>query len=123
MARTINREKLQKNDVISELADVKTFRSGIFHPYLNMIKVRKSQPAFHPSAGFEIQNINPKIFTIIRYSKNQTIYALTNISSSQVCCTLKGGGVPLKMKDLLTGASLSVDSLRLNPYQFIWLAV
>ncbi|MBT8374385.1 MAG: sugar phosphorylase [Deltaproteobacteria bacterium] len=123
MARTINREKLQKNDVISELADVKTFRSGIFHPYLNMIKVRKSQPAFHPNAGFEIQRIDPKIFTIIRYSKNQTIYALTNISSSQVCCTLKGGGLPLKMKDLLTGASLSVDSLRLNPYQFIWLAV
>lgn len=123
MARTINREKLQKNDVISELADVKTFRSGIFHPYLNMIKVRKSQPAFHPNAGFEIQRIDPKIFTIIRYSKNQTIYALTNISSSQVCCALKGGGVPLKMKDLLTGASLSVDSLRLNPYQFIWLAV
>lgn len=123
MARTINREKLQKNAVISELADVKTFRSRIFHPYINLIKARKAQPAFHPNAGFEILSIDPKIFAIVRYGKNQTIYTLTNISSSQVSCTLKGGGVPLKMKDLLTGASLSVDSLRLNPYQFIWLAV
>ena len=122
-ARTINREKLQKADVISELGDVKTFRSRIFHSYVYMIKVRKAQPAFHPNAGFEILSIDPKIFAIVRYGKNQTIYALTNISSSQVSCTLKGGGVPLKMKDLLTGASFSVDSLRLNPYQFIWLAV
>jgi len=123
MARTINREKLQADDVISELTDVKTFRSRIFHSYINMIKVRKAQPAFHPNAGFEILSIDPRIFAIARYGKDQTIYALTNISSSEVCCTLKGGGVPLKMKDLLTGESLSVDSLQLNPYQFIWLTV
>ncbi len=123
MARKINREKLQADDVISELADVKTFRSRIFHPYINMIKIRKAQTAFHPNAGFKILSIDPRIFAIARYGKDQTIYALTNISSSQVSCTLKGGGVPLKMKDLLTGESLSVDSLQLNPYQFIWLTV
>ncbi len=123
MARTINREKLQADDVISELADVKTFRASIFRPYINMIKVRKAQPAFHPNAGFEILSIDPRIFAVARYGKDQTIYALTNISSSQVSCTLKGGGVPLKMKDLFTGESLSVDSLRLNPYQFVWLTV
>jgi len=123
MARTINREKLRTDDVISQLEDFETFRSRIFHPYINMIKVRKEQPAFHPNAGFEILSIDPKIFIIARYGKDQTIYALTNISSSQVSCTLKGDSVPLKMKDLLTGESHSVDSLRLNPYQFIWLTV
>lgn len=123
MARTINREKLRTDDVISQLEDFETFRSRIFHPYINMIKVRKEQPAFHPNAGFEILSIDPKIFTIARYGKDQTIYALTNISSLQVSCTLKGGGVPPMMKDLLTGERLSVDSLRLNPYQFVWLTV
>jgi sucrose phosphorylase len=123
MARTINREKLRTDDVISQLEDSETFRSRIFHPYINMIKVRKKQHAFHPNAGFEILNIDPKIFTIVRYDKDHTIYALTNISSLQVSCTLKGGGVPPMMKDLLTGERLSVDSLRLNPYQFIWLTV
>jgi len=123
MARTINREKLQIDDVISQLEDLKTFRSRIFHPYINMIKVRKKQHAFHPNAGFEILSIDPKIFTIARYGKDQTIYALTNISPSQVSCTLKGDGVPPVMKDLLTGERLSVDLLQLNPYQFIWLTV
>jgi len=123
MARTINREKLRTDDVISQLEDFETFRSRIFHPYINMIKVRKKQHAFHPNAGFEILSIDPKIFTIARYGKDQTIYALTNISSLQVSCTLKGGGVPPMMKDLLAGERLSVDSLRLNPYQFIWLTI
>jgi len=123
MARTINREKLRIDDVISQLEDLKTFRSRIFHPYINMIKVRKKQHAFHPNAGFEILSIDPKIFTIARYGKDQTIYALTNISPSQVSCILKGDGVPPVMKDLLTGERLSVDSLRLSPYQFIWLTV
>jgi glucosylglycerate phosphorylase len=123
IARTINREKLRIDDVISQLEDLKTFRSRIFHPYINMIKVRKKQHAFHPNAGFEILSIDPKIFTIARYGKDQTIYALTNISPSQVSCILKGDGVPPVMKDLLTGERLSVDSLRLNPYQFIWLTV
>ncbi len=123
MARTINREKLRTDDVISQLEDFETFRFRIFHPYINMIKVRKVQPAFHPNAGFEILSIDPKIFAIARYGKDQIIYALTNISSLQVSCTLKGGGVPPMMKDLLTGERLSVDSLRLNPYQFVWLTV
>ena len=123
MARTINREKLRTGDVITQLEDFETFRSRIYHPYTNMIKVRKKQHAFHPNAGFEILNIDPKIFTIARYGKDQTIYALTNISSLQVSCTLKGGDVPPMMKDILTGERFSVDSLQLNPYQFIWLAV
>jgi glucosylglycerate phosphorylase len=122
MARTINREKLWIDDVISELGDFEAFRSRIFHSYINMIKVRKEQPAFHPNAGFEVMSIDPKVFAIARYCNGQTIYALTNISSLQVSCALKGGGVPNIMKDLLTGESLSVDSLQLNPYQFMWLA-
>jgi sucrose phosphorylase len=88
-----------------------------------MIRIRKKQPAFHPNAGFEILNVDPKIFTIVRYGKKQTIYALVNISSLPVFCTLKGGDVPPIMKDLLTGERFSAESLRLNPYQYIWLAV
>ncbi|MBW2252298.1 MAG: sugar phosphorylase, partial [Deltaproteobacteria bacterium] len=34
MARTINREKLRTDDVISQLEDFETFRSRIFHPYI-----------------------------------------------------------------------------------------
>ncbi|MDY6793259.1 MAG: sugar phosphorylase [Thermodesulfobacteriota bacterium] len=123
VARAINRKKLRSDDVISQLENYDTFRFSIFYAYIHMIKVRKKQSAFHPNAGFDILHIDPRIFTIARYGEDQTIYALTNISSLQVSCTLKRGGVPPLMKDLLTGEMFSINSIRLNPYQFIWLTV
>ncbi len=121
-ARTINREKLDVEEVLSELNDPNSFRSKIFFPYLNMIKVRKKQEAFHPNAGFEILDIDPKLFAIKRYSKNQTIYALTNISSEEVTVSLSGDDIPSQMEDLISGEKVNADSFRLKPYQFVWLS-
>jgi glycosidase len=121
-ARTINREKLQVNEVLLQLKDPETFRSRIFYNYINMIKTRKKQSAFHPNADFEILEIDPKVFVIARYAKDQTLYAVTNISSKQMVASLSGARAPLWMKDLITGVSFRTDELRLNPYQFLWLS-
>jgi sucrose phosphorylase len=121
-ARTINREQLQIEEVLSQLKNPGSFRSRIFSSYINLIKVRKKQRAFHPNASFEVLDIDPKIFAIVRYCKNQTIYALTNISSKYVSLSLSGKGVPSEMKDLLTGKIFNTDSLLLNPYQYVWLS-
>ena len=56
-ARTINREKLQIDQVLTELNDPASFRSRVFYPYLDLIKLRRAQKAFHPNAGFEILEI------------------------------------------------------------------
>jgi glycosidase len=121
-ARTINREKLQVNEVLSQLKDPETFRSRIFYNYTKMIKTRKKQSAFHPNADFEILEIDPKAFVIARYAENQTLYAVTNISSKQIMVSLSGARAPLLLKDLITGVSFNTDALRLNPYQFLWLS-
>ena len=121
-ARTINREKMQVDNVLSELKDPETFRSRIFFPYIELIKVRKKQQAFHPNSSFEILEIDPKVFGIARYCKDQTIYALTNISSKHVSVSLSGKKVPSQTKDLLTGKEFATDSFLLNPYQFVWLS-
>jgi len=120
-ARTINREKLQIEEVISQLKNPGSFRSRIFSSYIDLIRVRKRQPAFHPNASFEVLDIDPKIFAIVRYYNNQTVYALTNISSKYVSLSLSGKGVPFEMKDILTGKIFNTDSLLLNPYQYVWL--
>ena len=119
--RTINREKLQIEEVLSQLKNPGSFRSRIFSSYINLIKVRKRQRAFHPNASFEVLDIDPEIFAIVRYCNNQTIYSFTNISSKYVSLSLSGKGVPSEMKDLLTGKMFNTDSLLLNPYQYVWL--
>ena len=121
-ARTINREKLQVNEVLSQLKDPETFRSRIFYNYIKMIKTRKRQSAFHPNSDFEILEIDPKVFVIARYAKDQIIYAVTNISSKRMVVSLSGASAPLWMKDLITGISFRTDALKLNPYQFLWLS-
>ena len=122
-ARTINREKLQLNDVLSELNDPQSFRSKVFYPYLNLIKIRRKQPAFHPNADFEICEIDPQVFAIRRSSADQTIYAVSNISSSEVTLSLTqhGAGVAKPMTDLISGVSFTPDSFKLKAYQYIWL--
>ncbi len=121
-ARTINREKLKVEKVISALNDPNSFRSKVFFPYLQLIKIRKQQPAFHPNAGFEILEIDPKIFAIKRYSDHQTIYALTNISSTDVLVSLAGYDVPKQVINLITGDKIATNSCSLKPYQYMWLS-
>ena len=121
-ARTINREKLQVEKLISELNNPESFRARIFFPYLNLIKTRKKQSAFHPNAGFEILQIDPTVFGIKRYSQDQTIYALTNISSRPISVSLSETASTGQTTDLITGETVNTTAFRLNPYQYIWLA-
>jgi glycosidase len=121
-ARTINREKLQVEKLISELNNPESFRARIFFPYLNLIKTRKKQSAFHPNAGFEILQIDPTVFGIKRYSQDQTIYALTNISSRPISVSLSETVPTGPTTDLITGETVNTTAFHLNPYQYMWLA-
>ena len=121
-ARTINREKLQVDDVLSQLKDPETLRYQIFYRYIKMIKTRRKQPAFHPNADFEILGIDPRVFVIARYAKDQELYAVTNISSKRITASLSSVGAPVRMKDIITGEIFRTDALKLNPYQLLWLS-
>ncbi|MEA3428609.1 MAG: sugar phosphorylase [Thermodesulfobacteriota bacterium] len=121
MARTINRKKLRLDDIVKELKNPVSFRSKIFFPYMNLIKIRKKQPAFHPNAFFEILELDPKVFAISRHYKEQIIYTLTNISSTHVSISLPKDRGDSDMKDLLSGKIFKANSIGLNPYQFVWL--
>jgi len=121
-ARTINREKLQIDTVSTQLKNPETFRSRIFFSYIELIKIRKKQPAFHPNASFEILGLDHKIFAIARYCQDQTIYAVTNISSKSAAASLSEYGAPTHMKDLISEKTFSTSEMRLNPYQFVWLS-
>jgi sucrose phosphorylase len=120
-ARTINRKKLQVEKVVSELKNPESLRARIFFPYLDLIKIRKKQSAFHPNAGFEILQIDPAVFAIKRYSKDQTIYALTNISSKALHVSLSGTASSAETADLISGKTVNTASFNLNPYQYVWL--
>jgi len=121
-ARTINRAKVDVEAVVSELNDPSSFRAKVFFPYINLINIRKEQEAFHPNAAFEILGVDPRLFAIKRSSQNQSIYALTNVSSTRVTLSLSGYDVPEQMLDLITGDEVNTASFTLEPYQYVWLS-
>ncbi len=120
-ARTINREKLPVEDLTAELNNPQSFRAQVFFPYLDLIKTRKKQSAFHPNAGFEILQIDPKVFGIKRFSKDQTIYALTNISPQTIPVSLSATASNVQTTDLIGGKAVDPAGFTLHPYQYMWL--
>lgn len=120
-ARTVNREKLQVEEVIKELADPDSFRSQVFYPYIELIKTRKKLPAFHPNAEFKILDLAPQVFAIRRSSDDQTVYALTNISSTEVKVAISELDASKTLTDLHSGQAFSSDDIALRPYQYVWL--
>jgi len=119
--RAINREKLVYPDIINELKNPDSFRANVFYPYTDLIKLRKKQPAFHPNAGFEIVDIQKKVFAIKRFCDDQTIYALTNVSSEHLRLTLKNKTGRSMFKDIISGKEVRTDAITLGPYQYMWL--
>ena len=121
-ARTINREKLSVDAVTADLENPESFRSKVFYPYMQMIKIRRQQPAFHPNATFEILNIDPKIFAIKRANGNQTVVALTNVSPKRVHLLTSDAGITEPCVDLLTGNRCETQSIELLPFEYVWLS-
>ncbi len=122
-ARTINREKLLLPDVLAQLNDPSSFRARVFYPYLKMIQIRRNQPAFDPNSGFEILEMDPRIFAIKRFSPNQTIYAVTNISWDSIPLALPEKDLPAAMTDLIGAQQMDPQAFVLGPYQYVWLTL
>jgi glucosylglycerate phosphorylase len=120
-ARTINREKLSADQVLTQLKELDGFRAKIFFPYLKLIDIRRKQPAFHPNATFDILAIDSKIFGIKRSCPEQTIYALTNISSQEMSVSLAEYERFSPLKDLFTGRIFESASIPMNAFQSVWL--
>jgi len=121
-ARSINREKLDADEVKSQLDRGTSFRAGIFSACVQMIKIRRRQPAFHPNAAMEILDLDPRVFALGRYCEDQKIYAVTNVSSEAVSFFLPDE-LPGRINvDLLTGFPVKGRQMALGPYQSIWLS-
>ncbi|MFH2064939.1 MAG: sugar phosphorylase [Pseudomonadota bacterium] len=119
-ARTINREKLNIQDVFTALDDDGSFRSRVFFPYMSLIAIRRSQPAFHPNALFEVLDIHEKVFVLKRSGKGQTIFSITNVTEYPVRLAWMDDDQQV-MKDLLNGQVMHAEEILLAPYQYRWL--
>jgi len=129
--RTINREKLQRSVLETELDDPTSLRHHIFYRYLDMLTKRRNCKAFHPGGRQVVLTDHDAIFGLVRISPDgqDRVLCLHNVSNQTQAICVDLQPLPLDgidpLKDLLSGTTYPLDgqslSLTMEPFQVLWL--
>ncbi|EKZ3560952.1 sugar phosphorylase [Listeria monocytogenes] len=112
--RRINREKLEKNQLVHELK-TDTYRKTIFTSLKKLVQIRRNHTAFSPFATQEILDLGPDVFAIKRESEKECIYGIINVTSHNIRKTLAFSGT-----NLLTNQPVASE-LDLTAYEVVWI--
>jgi len=131
--RTINRQKLERERLERELADPKSLRYLVFKGFRHMLKIRKSNPSFHPFGGQNTMEIDKGIFILLRTSldDNARTLCLTSVINRVTKLRIDQSALPFSegkpIIDLFTNTEYSwlggQLELEIDPYQVLWLNV
>ncbi|HQV95424.1 MAG TPA: sugar phosphorylase [Anaerolineales bacterium] len=117
--RTINREKLQMDELQNQLAGENSLRFKVFTKYSQLLKARSVPSAFHPHGTQTVLNLHPSVFAIERISPDEKsrVLCLHNVSEKKISFTTKHESA----HDLFTGQVIQISNITLEPYQVLWL--
>ncbi len=117
--RTINRQKLERDELEKQLAHLDSLRSKVFTQYSKLLLARSSSSAFDPHGSQKVLDVGKGIFAVLRTSpdKSRQTLCLQNVTSKKL--EIKN---PIKKatRGLLT-SRLRELTLTLKPYQTLWL--
>lgn len=126
--RSINRRNWNYKELCDLLENPATMHHKVFHTLCKLIRIRSTQPAFHPNATQFILHIKPEVFAFWRQSihRSQSIFCLHNLSGSQQEIDLAeinlidtGDWTNLMKGQLVEDIN---GILVLEPYECAWLA-
>jgi sucrose phosphorylase len=121
--RTINRRKLEQNELEDLLSTPDTLPSRVFHRLAHLLKIRREHPAFHPYGGQEVVSTAPGIFGLLRTSPGgaERVLCLHNISNREE--SLDNSQLYDRWThDLIENKRRNAElPLSLKPYQTLWL--
>jgi sucrose phosphorylase len=117
--RTINREKLQLDELQDQLADNNSLRFKVFTRYSQLLKARSSASAFHPHGMQKILDLHSSLFAIERVSPDgkSSALCLHNVSQGQISFSTNYESAI----DLFTGQKIQISNVTLESYQVLWL--
>ena len=117
--RTINREKLQLDELQNQLANENTLRSKIFASYSQLLKARSSTSAFHPHGKQKILDVHPSVFAVERISpdKKSRVLCLHNVSQQSILFSTDFETVT----NVFTGQEIQISKITLEPYEVKWI--
>jgi glucosylglycerate phosphorylase len=114
--RRINREKLDKETLYSEL-ESNTLRKEIFSRLSELIKLRRRESAFSPQAKQEVLFLDSRVFSISRRNETtgEEILVLVNVSNEKVTLLMEYSGFDIISKKVVK------NNVILQPYEMMWI--
>jgi sucrose phosphorylase len=124
--RSINRQKLQADELVNKLSDPQSSASQVYDAYCRLLKARRGHPAFNPYAPQRVLNLDAGIFTVMRtgLDGNRRIICLHEISgrSTKVNVAIQETA-STRAVDVLTAKELNLSACELEPYQVRWITL
>jgi glycosidase len=129
--RTINRQKLTLAELENALTKPNSLRTRVFRGLSRLLKARASSSAFNPYGEQRVLEFNSSVFSLLRFSPNKSerVLCLHNITADPQVVEIQnhelvGPGLhPLRdligHQEFKSGRKLT---LKLSPYQSLWLA-
>lgn len=130
--RTINRQKLQRQQLESELSDSGSLRHRVFYGYRNLLKQRTTVAAFHPTGEQKVLSCHEAVFAVWRATTDgrSQVLCLQNVSNQSHRLAIDLNTLPQppgdELQDLVGGQSFATKDkqqlqIEIAPYQVLWL--
>lgn len=114
--RSINREKLNYQDIKRELKEPNHRRNQVFSALKKLLEIRKNEGAFNPMVPQEIIEMDKRVFALKRKDRDKEVLLINNISSENVKLT--------KLNevywDIISQKEINSEYI-LSPYEYLWL--
>ncbi len=120
--RTINREKLNFDNIKEELEDENGLRYNILRRYKQLISIRTNEKSFDPYSPFECLDLPSKVFGIKHYATNRSEYVITvyNFTDKTVKVDLSHYSKD-KLLEIITHKLYREKTVEIEPYGMLWL--
>ncbi len=129
--RTINRQKLQLDELEAVLGDPSTLAARIFSGYAHLLEIRREQRAFHPLGYQSILDLHKSVFAVWRTSpdRDEEILCLINVTDQSIKLPIAlnqwGHSSTSQWRELISNQRYSnlIEStpIRIDPYQTLWM--
>jgi sucrose phosphorylase len=126
--RGINRHRWDFDKLVDALSKTQSTHAKVLSALSMLIRIRRSQPAFHPNATQFTLQLGKKIFGYWRQSidRTQSVFCLSNITDEIQEVRLSDINLIENhlWYDLIAAAPITpaTDQLLLDPYQTIWIS-
>ena len=120
--RTINREKLNFDNIKEALDEEGSLRNNLFKRYKQLISIRINEPCFDPFSKFEFLTLGKEVFAIKHYAKEQsdTIIALHNFTNKAIEVDLSSY-VEEPLMDIISHQVIEKTLFTMQSYDILWL--